>query len=132
MKRSSIARKAPLQAKAKPARRKPLRKRNAKRAAAKFSRNYGTRGAAVREMPCLVPSRYRSCGGRVEAAHAVARGMGGVRGDRRSLVPLCTWHHICASEARTEQRAEFERFHGLDLTAEAARIAAELDKAGYP
>lgn len=78
-------------------------------------------------MPCLV------CGTDeyVQAAHARARGMGGVKGDRRDLVPLCPKHHMESGEFRTSQRAAFEVRHGVDLVAEAARIAVELDERGY-
>jgi hypothetical protein len=56
--------------------------------------------------------------------------MGGCKGDRKQLVPLCGPHHAEAGEARTSQRDEFERRHGLDLQHEAKQIDAELTAQG--
>lgn len=96
---------------------------NAKRKKKTFARNFGTRAAAVREMGCLV------CGAPSEAAHARARGMGGAKGDRRDLVPLCRIHH-----SELDDRlglSGFRERYGIDLRAEAERIATELDDAGH-
>ena len=105
-----------------------LRARNPERRAAAFARNFGDRGAAVRAMRCLVPG----CRHDPQAAHAIARGMGGVKGSLRHLVPLCSAHHRDAGENRTSQRARFEAAHGLDLIAEAERIALLLDAQETP
>jgi hypothetical protein len=130
---------------------------NRKRKAETYARNFGSRGDPVRAMGCLVGallereldevasfvSRLRvatsheilglACSfGPIQAAHTRARGMGGAKGGRRDLVPLCRHHHAEAGEARTSQRADFERRYGLDLQAEAAQIAAELDERGIP
>jgi hypothetical protein len=146
MKRSAITRKTPLargkplertsslKRTAAPKRRTRVRPTNPERKAETFARNFGPRGEAVRAMPCLCargPWSLR-CGQPAEAAHARARGMGGAKGDRRDLVPLSRKHHDEAGEARTSQRAAFELRHGLDLFAEADRIAAELDARGLP
>lgn len=143
LKRSKPLRRTPLKSKSAPSRKSRLtrktrvRPKNAKRAAAKFERNFGERGAAIREMPCLCHGRTPAfgakwpCFGDTVAAHARARGMGGCKGDRRELVPLCQFHHVLAGELRTHDRMSFEGNYGIDLTAEAARIAAELDAQGY-
>lgn len=91
---------------------------NRRRRKAKHARNFGNEADAVRRMPCLV------CGAHAEACHVTARGMGGAKGGRFDLVPLCRTHHQEAGEAETSQRAAFEREHGLDLRAEADHIAA--------
>jgi hypothetical protein len=136
--------------------------RNAKRSRETFARNFGERGEAVRAMPCLcakhsaawyfndlerhhaagVPDAFEHddpdrprCEGDVQAAHVLARGMGGAKGDRRQLVPLCARHHDEAGEgsAKDEQpskRAAFEALYGIVLKAEAQRIAVELDERG--
>jgi hypothetical protein len=109
-------------------RRAPLARSNRKRRAASYAKNFGERADAVRAMPCLVPD----CSAPSVAAHARARGMGGCKGDRRCLVPLCQEHHVAAGEARTSQRADFERTHGVDLVAEAEWLAVELDRMGLP
>lgn len=101
---------------------------NRARRAKSYARNFGPRADAVRAMPCLVAG----CRLPTVAAHARARGMGGAKGDARELVPLCQPHHLEAGEHRTSQRAAFEERHGLDLTTEAARIAALLDQHGDP
>jgi hypothetical protein len=111
----------------------PLRRsaslgRSRKRAAKLHERNFGERAAAVRAMPCLVPGCPRPS----QAAHARARGMGGCGGDRRELVPLCAEHHRESGERRTSDRADFERLHGLDLEAEARRLAERFDEDGLP
>lgn len=67
-----------------------------------------------------------------QAAHAKARGMGGAKGDRRDLIPLCPKHHRESGEFRTSQRAKFEERYAISLVDEAARIAAELDERGLP
>ncbi len=101
---------------------------NPDRRAKTYARNYGTRGAAVRALGCLAGPH---CCGDIQAAHSIARGMGGAKGDRRDLVPLCWSHHNEAGERGTTQRTEFEAFYGLDLQAEAARIAEQLDGEGH-
>lgn len=106
-----------------PMRRTALRRANPERRAKTFARNFGDRAALVRAMGCLV----RGCHLPAQAAHAIARGMGGAKGTARHLVPLCHGHHTEAGEHRTSARARFEERHGLDLIAEADRIATLLD-----
>lgn len=112
----------------KPLKRSPMKRSNRRRRAATYARNFGERGAAVREMPCLL-APTGGCRGRTEAAHATARGMGGHNGDRRSLVPLCTWHHRASGDMGA---ITFAAKYRIDLHEEAARIARELDARGLP
>ena len=108
--------------------RKPLLKQNRKRAAKRYADNFGKRGDFVRAMPCLL-LRTGRCAGLIEAAHAKARGMGGVNSDRRSLVPLCRWHHRKSHRIGAKTFAEL---YTINLSAEADRIARELDARGLP
>lgn len=110
--------------------RKPLKRRGANRArrAKLYERNFGERGDAVREMPCLLLST-EECEREIEAAHVSARGMGGVKGDRRQLVPLCGRHHRISG--RMAPSDFIARYH-INLRHEADRIAAELDARGIP
>ena len=142
MKRSPLKRGSPL------TRSTRVRASNPARRAKTFARNFGERGEAVRAMGCLVRSRVMESGNfaswtyspswcpsggddrDVQAAHVRARGMGGAKGDRRDLVPLCAKHHAEAGEHRTSARAAFEARYRLDLVAEAERIAVELDERG--
>lgn len=113
--------------------RTPIARKNPERRAKMFERNFGERGDPVRAMMCLA-SGHRSdpCSGPIQACHAIARGMGGVKGDRRCLVPLCAKHHRASGEHGTSQREAFEKKHKIDLVAEAERIAKELDEQGIP
>ena len=107
-----------------------LRSVNPERRARTFARNYGERGDPIRAMQCAVPGHSRSptrCWGRIEAAHVVARGMGGAHGDRRDLVPLCAGHHW--EQTMTGIR-RFQTKYGIDLTELAATLAAGMDEAG--
>ena len=134
--------------------------RNPERRAAQHERNFGaphpergdTRADRVRAMACLgrrVPAGggwmpVHVCAPPVQAAHVDARGMGGRGGDRRKLAPLCATAHREAGELpslwmrsdperyATTRRGQWEARHGVDLLAEAERIAAELDAEGYP
>lgn len=134
--------------------------RNPERRAKTRARNYGdphpergdTRADRVRAMPCLgrrVPAGggwvpLHVCRTPVQAAHVDARGMGGRGGDARKLAPLCADAHREAGELpslwmrssperyATTQRGAWEARHGVDLLAEAERIAVELDAEGYP
>lgn len=65
------------------------------------------------------------------AAHARARGMGGVKGSWRDLVPLCPIHHEEAGEARTSKRRAFEAFHGVNLIELAELLAEEHEAEAY-
>ena len=110
--------------------RSPIRRRNPERRKKSYARNFGERADAVRAMPCL--HHGSACAGPIVAAHTIARGMGGAKGSRRNLVPLCQASHVEAGENRTSARCDFEERTGLDLQAEAARIAAYLDEQGLP
>jgi hypothetical protein len=120
-------------------RKTPLRRRkrvpavNRERRARLHERNYGDRGEAVRKMLCTIAGRWlmrgRPCRGRIHAAHVVARGMGGHNGDRRQLIPLCADHH---GEQGSIGVKSFAALYEVDLHAEAARIAVELDERGLP
>lgn len=121
----------PLKTKTRLERKTRLKQVNPKRRARAFERNYGQRGDPIRAMQCAVRSHSSSatrCSGRIEAAHVVARGMGGCNGDRRDLVPLCSGHHL-------EQGAigilSFQRKYGIDLAGLAAALARQMDEAGY-
>lgn len=111
-----------------------IKPRNNERRAKMFERNFGTRAEAVRAMPCLVRSKVLGasslprCTGPIQAAHTTARGMGGCNSSRRKLVPLCAGHH---SEQGTVGIETFEQRYGLDLDAEAERIAEQLDSEGH-
>ena len=124
-----------------PERRKAMARVNAARRRKSYARNFGERASNVRQMPCLVLVKWYwkafstlppQCVGQSHAAHARARGMGGCKGDRRVLVPLCAEHHREAGEYGTTQRAEFEAKYGIDLMAEAGRIAVQFDQEGLP
>jgi hypothetical protein len=129
----------------------PVKRVNTARRKRIYERCFGDRGSHVREMNCLGlaldtahffadleaaphedPDDSLACSGPTQAAHVRARGMGGAKGDRRDLVPLCARHHAEAGELGTSQRVDFERLHDINLTIEAARIAAELDAKGIP
>lgn len=115
-------------------RRTAIKPRNEKRRKKMYARNYGDRADAIREMPCLVYEELNgasNCAGRVQAAHTQARGMGGVKGDRRKQVPLCAHHHEEAGEARTSKRRAFEERYDISLDEHAERVAVLLDVCGY-
>ena len=118
-------------------RRKPMQRgkaivrANPARRAKMFERNFGARASHVRRMRCLCAASC-TCAGLVQAAHVVARGMGGCGGDKRDLVPLCGLHHEESGPRRSSKRAAFEVRHGVNLQAEARRIAIELDTRGLP
>ena len=110
--------------------RTPMKRSNPARRAKMYARNFGPRAIAVRGMPCLVARARKArdlCRGEVQAAHVVARGMGGCGGDARSLVPLCARHHEQSGARGTMQRVDFETEHGIVLQVEADRIAEQLD-----
>jgi len=124
LRRSALARRKPL------ARRTPISPRNAGRRARAYAEAYGERGGAVRAMRCVcwAPSLgmpwAKSCSGPIEAAHVRSRGAGGTR---RDLVPLCQGHH---REQHARGVVTFEKTYGVNLDAEARRIADKLDAEG--
>jgi len=126
-------------------RRSKIKPVNRKRMAKKLARNFGAEAQRVRSMDCLcmgqdahafyvelelahaygVPDAVILCSGSIVAAHVTPRGMGGSKGDRFRLVPLCAAHHDEAGEEHTGQRSAFEARYGIDLDKEADRIAVE-------
>lgn len=109
-------------------RRKPMNRVNRERKARRSAENFGDRAPIVREMACLCHGKGgeagNPCAPPMQAAHARSRG---ARGTRRDLVPLCAQHHF---EQHHRGIETFERLYGVDLGAEAERIAAELDEMG--
>lgn len=119
MKRTEIKRGKPM------ARGRGVKRANPRRRKAAHARNFGEEADRVRAMPCLCAGHPAAvCAGvadrqAVEAAHVKARGMGAANGGRFDIVPLCPRHHD-SSAAGVEA---FERNYGLDLRAEADRVA---------
>lgn len=127
---------------------KPVNRKRKRKAGA---RNFGEEAERVRGMPCLACAEVQRRldglpmegldvvafettkrmlesmlgGSASRACHVTARGMGAVKGGRFDIVPLCDHHHSEAGETGTSQRAAFEARYGLDLRAEADRIARE-------
>lgn len=117
---------------------KAMPRRNPKRAAKAYERNFGSRADWIRGQPCLVRGiAGHVCKTRTQAAHSKPRKAGGRGGNRRDLVPLCAEAHAEAGEypgiGRWEgtQRWAFETRYGLSLVEKAAEIAAFLDSLGY-
>lgn len=102
--------------------RSPLKRVNAEQRAAKYLRNFdGGIGHDewIRTMPCALRLlSVNPCGGKIQACHVKARGMGGCGGDWRQLVPLCMSHHL-------EQGAHPLRFPDLAMTAKDCVLAHE-------
>jgi hypothetical protein len=93
----------------------------------RMARNFGAEAPAIRERPCIVNlSRRRVvdslCRGAVQAAHVVARGMGGAHGGRFDLVPMCALHH---GQQSTKGIKSFADLYHLDLRAIADQYALE-------
>lgn len=122
-------------------------RKSAKRRKATHERCFGaprpgdgdTRDAAVRRMRCLALGRAgHVCDSPVQAAHVRARGMGGAKGDRFDLIPLCRLAHREAGELPSpgnyhgSQREAWELKHGVRLRATAAALAQQLTDEGYP
>lgn len=109
-----------------------LRRRNRTRAKKLFDRNYGIdgrRGEAVRAMGCrLATHPLHTCEWKLDACHAVARGMGGTKGDSGDLWDGCRAAHREAGERGTSQREAFVQRYGLDPERRAAEIKLELDE----
>ena len=133
MKRSGIKRRTPLKRSGSLGRTSRINPVNRERKRKQYARNFGERATVIRSMPCLVADHcdVTNCAGDPVAAHATARGMGGAKGDRRDLVPLCWWHHEEAGERRTSKRHAFELRYGFSVDEAAVRIAQLLDDQGY-
>lgn len=116
-----------------PKRAKRIRARNPERKVAAFARNYagpdGGHAAFVRSTGCACRGRTllpeHDCQGRIEVAHVVPRGMGGVHGGWADTVGLCTRHHREAGEQRTEARSAFDQRYAIDLRALADALAKD-------
>jgi hypothetical protein len=113
-----------------PARPAALPRQNRPRRAATFKRNYGTRGAAVRLLPCIA-EHSGECEGPIEACHDRARGMGGRGGDRFELFSACRKHHREAGPRRGSKRKKFEERHGVDVGAVVKATAERLTSEGH-
>jgi hypothetical protein len=97
----------------------PIKPRNEKRAKKRHDECYAEQADACRKRPCLVPKCWkRPC----VPHHAVSRGAGG-KDDQ--CVPLCWEHH---SWAHDKPASEFLERFGVDLEAEASKLAAELER----
>lgn len=108
--------------------RAPIRQVNPERKKRLDARNFGgpdgKYGEHIRSLPCC------ACGsiGFTQAAHVVARGMGGGKGSWKDLVPLCADRlgelgcHSLWDLFRDRFR---QRFPGLDPAAMAAELSAE-------
>ncbi len=85
---SRIVRRSPIRRTGKPAQRKPLPRKNAKRAAEKFVRNFNSDAYVkwTRSQPCVFCG-----GGPCVTAHMKARGMGGCNGDWKQTLPVCCY-----------------------------------------
>ncbi len=112
-----------------PARKKPMARgkgltrsprsiapKNRKRSAAALDQDFGEEAKTVRALPCLAAG-CNACPS--EPAHVKSRGAGGGRFD---IVPLCHAHH---REQHSRGVRTFAKIYGLDLRAEADRIALE-------
>lgn len=111
---------------------KPVKKRNAKRAAELHDRNYGAdgqRGEAVRAMGCAIAGHpQHTCAWKIDACHSTARGMGGTKGDSGRLWNGCRTAHEEAGERGTPKRAAFVKLYSFDPEERAAEIKTELDE----
>jgi hypothetical protein len=105
MKRSRLARK--------PFKRKPHRL--VRRKKKPDPRVFGPQAALCRTLPCLVCGAYPS-----DPHHVRSVGAGGRDAD---TVPLCRG---CHTEVHTIGRETFAAKHGVDVRAEAARLAKQL------
>lgn len=103
-------------------RKKRIRSVNPERRAERRAETDGPCADLARSLPCLVWSNGRSlCVGPTEPDHVRARGAGGK--DAGNVVPLCSGHH---SERHTIGIRTFERRYGIDLEAEARKIAERV------
>ncbi len=98
-----------------------------KRSPEETLRIYGTeeRRDAVKAMPCVVPSCYRTPS---ENSHLVNGGMGR-KADADTIVPMCAHHHRTGTNSfhNLGSVRAFDAMHGTDLWATAKRVAKELD-----
>jgi hypothetical protein len=114
MMRTALARRTPLRSKSALRRSRPVKPVNRKRKTKRYARDFGDEADLVRAMPCLITGTTPS-----EPAHVTSRGAGGGCFD---LVPLSPAMHRQQHEVGIES---FQACHGLDLRAEADRIALD-------
>lgn len=103
-------------------RRTRLKPRNDERLARRRAKEFGPQAELCRSLPCCVPGCRK--GPPSDPAHVRSRGAGG---DDSDTVPMCRKHH-------TEQHATgietFQQRYGLDLRAEALRLASIIERRG--
>ncbi len=114
VKRTALKRKTPLKRGEPLARTGKLKPRNSSRSKAAREQDFGEEADTVRKMPCTVPG---CTAGPCQPAHVKSRGASGGRFD---IIPLCAAHH---REQHDTGIKTFAAWHGLDLRAEADRIA---------
>lgn len=119
MKRTELKRSSPLR------RRVPVRKRNARRRARLFARNYGPQARLCWTLPCF------SCGAPPpsQASHLKARGMGGVNSDDSFNAPQCPACHLALE---TEGAVTFFAKRGIDKDAVLEHMRAMVLDAEQP
>ena len=94
--------------------REPIRLVNRARKKKRNAEAFGVQAQFCRESDCCVPDcLVTPC----DPAHVVSRGAGG---KDRHCVPLCRHHH---RQQHDKGMRTFERLHGINLTAIAARIS---------
>lgn len=103
-----------------------MKARNGRRRAQEFQRTYGgeERVRKMKARPCAVPG----CTSRSETvnAHLPSRSGMGRKGHARHVVPLCGIPHHREFDCELARDVEaFDRRHGTDLRALAARLAEE-------
>jgi hypothetical protein len=107
--------------------RTPLPRVNRKRRAALFASAYEStdRVEWTKRLPCAI------CGARPsECAHVTHSKAAG--GDANCTGPLCERHHTSGADSlHTLGIDTFQKHHGCDLTALAARYAARWDAEGF-
>lgn len=119
MRRTPLTRRAPIaRGKVRLARGGPLPAVNPERRRRLHERNFGDKATWIRSLPCTC-GRAACRAYRSDAAHVVARGMGGCGGDKRHLVPLSRPCHLEQERVGVEA---FGRAIGVDLAAEAERL----------
>lgn len=103
-----------------------IKAKNAKRVAKMRKRNFpdrtGHERCLIAEMASALhaaPQSWARCWGPIDPAHVTPRGHGGCNSSKDDVVWLCRGHH---NEQEGRSRA-FELRYGVDLKAEAARVA---------
>jgi hypothetical protein len=120
MKRTPLARTTPLAQGPGPERRTPIKARNPKRRASRWTIAFGSpeRVGKIRALPCCACGRLPS-----ENAHVVSRSAGGTW---RDIVPLCGGPAGCHALQHRVGIETVQREWGVDLRALADRLAREV------